>query len=274
MILPFAMRVTWTRRRRPLRFFVAAVVGTVLPGACAPPETKNEGKKAAAPTVSTAHADEILRRSLEKQQEKDFFYQKYEKPENEAREAEPGPDLWRNLFDGATLTGWKKIAFGGEGKPHVKDGALILPSGDTLTGVVRTEDLPEASYAIELEAMRVEGTDIFCGLTFPVGGASVSLILGGWGGGVCGISSIEGMDASENETTSYQRFENGRWYAVRVRVTHGRVEAWVEREKIVDLQVKGRKLDTRWEMSPAKPMGLASWQTTAALRNLRWRPLP
>ena len=47
----------------------------------------------------------------------------------------------------------------------------------------------------------------------------VLILLGGWGGGVVGISSIDTMDASENETTKYRQFVTDRWYKVRLRVT-------------------------------------------------------
>ena len=38
-------------------------------------------------------------------------------------------------------------------------------------------------------------------------------------GGVVGLSSIGGFDASENETTQFVEFKNGQWYKIRLRVT-------------------------------------------------------
>ena len=67
--------------------------------------------------------------------------------------------------------------------------------------------------------MKIEGADFMCGLTFPVGDSHASLILGGWGGTVAGISSIDGHDASENETSSFISFPKDRWYTIRMRVT-------------------------------------------------------
>ena len=58
-----------------------------------------------------------------------------------------------------------------------------------------------SDYEVTLEAMRVDGNDFFCGMTFPAGKDPCTLIVGGWGGTVVGLSSINGMDASENETT-------------------------------------------------------------------------
>ena len=71
--------------------------------------------------------------------------------------------------------------------------------------------------------MRVEGSDFFVGLTFPVRDSHASLIVGGWAGSVVGISSIDGRDASENETTEVMKFKNGQWYKFRLRVRADRL---------------------------------------------------
>ena len=83
-----------------------------------------------------------------------------------------------------------------------------------LTGVSYTNELPRIDYEVSLEAMKIDGSDFFCGLTFPVDNAFCSFIAGGWGGGVVGLSSIDGMDASENETTKYMKFDASRWYPI------------------------------------------------------------
>ena len=51
-----------------------------------------------------------------------------------------------------------------------------------------------------------------------------SRVVGGWGGRVVGISSINGVDASENETYKDHEFKTGQWYRVRVKVTKKKVE--------------------------------------------------
>ena len=48
-----------------------------------------------------------------------------------------------------------------------------------MTGVTWTRDFPKSNYEIRLEAMRVEGSDFFCGLTFPYQKAHATLVLGG-----------------------------------------------------------------------------------------------
>ena len=128
-------------------------------------------------------------------------------------------------------------------------------------------------YEIRLEAMRADGSDFFCGLTFPVNDSFASLILGGWGGTVCGISCLDGEDAANNETTTSILFKNRAWYAVRLRVTKDKLEAWLDNEKIVNADTKDRRIGVRIEVEESRPLGLATFQTTAALRNVRWRKL-
>ena len=181
---------------------------------------------------------------------------------------------WKSLFDGKSLAGWKTTEFGAHKEPAVEKGLLILPIGDPLTGVTREkDDVPHVNYEVQLEAQRVEGHDFFLGLTFPVQDSHASLILGGWSGGVCGISSIDGFDASENSTTSYRKFESGKWYKVRLRVLKDRLEAWLDDEQIVDADTTDKKISTRVEVSPSKPFGIATYATKGAYRNIRVREL-
>src|SRR5438309_11521438 len=93
------------------------------------------------------------------------------------------------------------------------------------TGINFTNDFPKVNYEIALDAMRMGGSDFFCGLTVPVGDSFCSLIVGGWDGSLLGISSPDHNDASENETTRFVNFETGRWYRIRLRVTTQRFEA-------------------------------------------------
>lgn len=180
----------------------------------------------------------------------------------------------RALFDGRTLKGWKVVEFGGDGEVQVKDGRILLQRGATLTGITFAGgDLPNTNYEISLEAMRVGGIDFFCGLTFPVKNSHCSFIVGGWAGAVVGLSSIDDKDASENETTRYIDFKTGQWYRIRVRVTEAKIACWIDDKQIVDQKITGRKISTRNEVDLSKPLGIASWQTDAAIRNIRLRRL-
>jgi hypothetical protein len=178
-----------------------------------------------------------------------------------------------SLFDGKTLGDWKVTDFGGQGDVLIKDGSIILEVGNDLTGIHWTGPLVRMNYEITLEAMRVDGSDFFCGLTFPVGSSPCSLILGGWGGTVCGLSNIDYYDAANNETTRVVSYENGRWYRVRLRVTPDKIEAWLDDEKLVDVVTTGRKISIRPEVDASQPLGIASWRTKAAIRNIRLHPL-
>ena len=181
---------------------------------------------------------------------------------------------WQTLFDGKTLTGWKITDFAGGGEVNVQNGQLLLHAGVMLTGVCWTNDIPQTDYEVSLEAMKVEGSDFFCGLTFPVEDAFCSFIVGGWGGGVVGLSSIDGMDASENETTKFLHFDSGHWYHLRLRVTKKKIEAWIDDEKLVDQSIVGRRISLRpGDIEMSKPFGLATWQTTGALRDIKIRRL-
>jgi Domain of Unknown Function (DUF1080) len=180
---------------------------------------------------------------------------------------------WKSLFDGKTLEGWKKTEFGGEGEVAVKDARIVIAMGSPMSGITWTGEFPKIDYEISLEAMRVDGSDFFCGLTCPVGDSPCSFIVGGWGGGVVGLSSIDGSDASENETTKYQEFEKGRWYAVRVRVSKDKIEAWLDKKQMVDLPTKDRRISIRPEFELSRPLGISTYATTAALREIKVRRL-
>jgi hypothetical protein len=167
------------------------------------------------------------------------------------------------------LKGWKPANFGGEGAVTVRDGQILLEMGDPLTGITWTGgELPNINYEISLEAMKVSGSDFFCGLTFPVADSFCSLILGGWGGTVVGLSSLDGMDASDNETSTSMDFASDRWYRIRLRVVPGKITAWIDDKVIVDANTKGRRISIRPEVDLSTPLGVASYRTETALRSI------
>jgi hypothetical protein len=191
-----------------------------------------------------------------------------------AQAGKEGDQVWQPLFDGKTLNNWQSTKFVGEGAVTVENGQIILDAGRNLTGINWIgPGVPTTNYEIALQAMRVEGSDFFAGVTFPVADSFCSLILGGWGGTVVGLSSINGMDASENETSQSIQFESGRWYNVRIRVTPAKIEAWLDERQIINVDLKGKEIDIRLEMVMSRPLGVATWRTKGALRNLRLRRL-
>lgn len=177
------------------------------------------------------------------------------------------------IFDGRTLKNWEITNFGPQGHVYVSGGAIILGMGDGCTGVNYTGVFPEINYRINLEAKRVDGNDFFCGMTFPVGKNPCTLIIGGWGGTTVGLSSIDGIDASENETTRLMKFEKDRWYDICLDVKEEGIKAWIDDSLVVDFKRDGKRLSIRPEVELSRPFGICSWNTTAALRNLRLTPI-
>jgi hypothetical protein len=180
---------------------------------------------------------------------------------------------WQSMFDGKTLTGWKETEFTGRGKSGVSDGSMVLGAG-YITGVNWTSAFPKTNYEFRLEAARMDGSDFFAGITFPVGDAFCTWINGGWGGTVVGLSSLEDASAAENETTSNIEFKNGRWYALRLRVTDQAVSAWIDDAQVIQVERAGREFGLRFgEIELSKPFGIAAYETKAALRKLEYRLL-
>jgi len=179
----------------------------------------------------------------------------------------PREEGW--LYDGKSLTGWEITNFGPQGPVSVSDGNIVLSMGDGCTGINWKEEFPADKYEVSLEAMRVDGNDFFCGMTFPVGKDPCTLIVGGWGGTVVGLSSINGMDASENETSTLMQFERDRWYGIRLKVGGGKIQVWIDDEQVVDFTIGDNTISIRPEVEMSRPFGIASWHTTAALRNIR-----
>ncbi len=198
-----------------------------------------------------------------------------------AEEAKPAPVVAAKewvLFDGKSLTDWETVDIGGSGQVELEGGLLIINQGDSLSGVVykKAAELPVTNYEISLEAKRLQGVDFFCGLTFPVGNMKTcaTLICGGWGGSVTGISSIDDVDASNNATGTYQRYEDDKWYKIRLRVTPENLSVWVDDKQVVDQDIKGRKISLRpGPIETYAPLALSTFNTSAAIKNVRLKSL-
>ena len=181
---------------------------------------------------------------------------------------------WKSLFDGKSLKNWKSSQFGGEGKVAVEDGIIVMNQGSDMTGITWTGDpLPKMNYEVSIMAQRIEGHDFFCGLTFEVNEDPCSLIIGGWGGGVVGISSLDGLDAANNETACYESFDEGKWYKIRLRVSEQGLMAWIGEKQVVSVATKGKKISIRGEVEPSRPFGVSCYATTAGLKEIKIRNL-
>jgi hypothetical protein len=190
------------------------------------------------------------------------------------------PSATQSLFDGKTLKGWKDSNFAGGGEVRVEpdykgQGPVIwIDAGQSLSGITFTNPVPKTDFEVTVEALKIQGSDFFCGLTFPVGAAHATLVLGGWGGATTGISSIDGQDASENDTTKFLTYEKNKWYRIRMKVTAKRLETWLNDEKIVDQDISDRRISMRFgEIENSVPFGIATYQTTTVVRKVEIKPV-
>ena len=180
----------------------------------------------------------------------------------------------RVLFDGKSLAGWKNTGFVNSGDVKVEDSAIVMETGGRMTGITTTlKDLPKLDYELTYEAMRVSGNDFFAAATFPVGDSFITFVNGGWGGGVTGLSSINGMDASENETGKSFNFKDKTWYRFRVRVTKNVIRCSIDDKEIVAFDHLDRQVGTRIETRSCQPLGFCTFECTGALRKIEIRML-
>ena len=184
------------------------------------------------------------------------------------------PSEWQPLFDGKSLDGWRETPFTGQGQVRIEQGAIHLGPGMPMTGITKTGAVPQTGYEVRFEAARLQGNDFFASLTFPVGDSFCTWVTGGWGGDIVGLSSIDGWDASDNETRSYFTFENGRWYAFRLQVSAGRIKAWIDNQAVIDVSIEGRTIGLRrGEIKLSAPFGFASYATAGGIRKIEYRRL-
>lgn len=178
------------------------------------------------------------------------------------------------LFRDDSLDGWKRTDFFRPGEIQVRDGVVTLGKGNPMTGVtVDRKALQFRGFDLTYEARRVEGDDFFAAATFPVDGGHLTFVNGGWSGNVTGLSSIDGADASENETGTRFEFENGRWYRFLIQVKGRKVKVTVDGKQVVDFDGTDRSLRTRVESRPCEPLGFASFGCVGQIRAASLKPI-
>ena len=189
---------------------------------------------------------------------------------------------WTPLFDGESTVGWAVPVYGGDGEVDVQEGNLVIGRGEQMTGIQYKKEFPKIDYELRYEAQRTEGYDFFAACTFPVKENCCTFVNGGWGGGAVGLSSVNGYDASENETSAFFEFKEKTWYRFRILVKENKIQVWItpqdkegnweEEKSLVDLDVdEDTRLSTRLEMDQYKPLGFCTWSTEGRLRNIEWR---
>jgi hypothetical protein len=68
-------------------------------------------------------------------------------------------------------------------------------------------------------------------------------------------------------------FTKDRWYKVRIRVTDAAIETWIDGERTVYQPRKDHQIDIRIEVYQCRPLGISTWCTAGAVRNIRVRQL-
>ena len=195
-----------------------------------------------------------------------------ESPSPGAEPATPPPTM--KLFDGQSLTGWQPNTGSRAGKVEVKDGSMVLVSGEPMTGITLTrQDLPTLNYRLTYEANRTVGNDFFAAATFPVGPSFLTLVNGGWGGSVTGLSLINGAGAVENETNHYFKYQNNVWYRFEVEVTARAIHCLVDGVEVVLFPHEGAQMTTRLETRVNQPLGFATYRSTGLIRLVEIKPL-
>jgi len=200
---------------------------------------------------------------------------------------------WTSMFDGKTLDGWSVPVIEEDRKAEVRDGCIIIGRDDLASGIKYDKPFPKSNYEIMYQAKRVKGYDFFGTITFPVKESHCSFVNGGWASDIIGLSTIDGYDASENETSSYYGFKDKQWYEFRVRVSDDRITVWcypvdeagkddpnatdaiqydVEVPK-VDLVIGDKCISFRLEVTFFRPLGISTWKTEGHLRAIKYREL-
>ena len=212
---------------------------------------------------------------------------------------------WTPIFDGKTLDGWTVSKIDADKKAEVKDGIIIIGREGLASGIKYDEKFydkpfPKSNFEIMYQAKRADGYDFFGTMTFPVKESHCSFLTGGWSGSVIGLSSINGYDASENETTAFYPFKDKQWYQFRLCVSDDRITVWLypvdeagktieppkDDQKALDaarLEIEKPKVDlvldsdkrftTRLEVSFFQPLGISTWNTEGHLRDIKYREL-
>ncbi len=181
------------------------------------------------------------------------------------------PNQWEEVFDGKSLKGWKpfiKTKYETGGAVEVKNGAVQLAIGLPYSAVMWEGEFLRSNYEVELKAKRTDGNDIFCGLLFPVGTNYCTMILGGWGNSVVGLSCVNFMIAADNETAVMKSFMENEWYDVKLRVTSEKIEAWVEGEQLIDLELAEKIITPYFGLEIFAPFGFFTFETSAAVKDI------
>ncbi len=135
------------------------------------------------------------------------------------------------------------------------------------------EGIPEGELRNTVASQSFGRSDFLVGLTFPVGDEHCSFICGGWGGGLAGISSIDGNDASENQTTQFRDIKNNKWYRFVVKVDSKTITVTMDGEQIIEVPREGKSFTVRGEVRASRPLGYCVFASKVAVKDFEYRSL-
>ncbi|MEL6431656.1 MAG: hypothetical protein AAFR54_20970, partial [Planctomycetota bacterium] len=176
------------------------------------------------------------------------------------------------LFDGVDLTNWRTGVFGDPPEYEFAEGGVVLPQVASLSGMTYTGEAPRTPYELRVDATKRYGADFFLGVTFPVRDAHLTLVLGGWGGAVTGLSCIDGLDAADNDTRAWRDYPNGKRQCVVVHVDDTRVRATVNGDTVVDRRLApDATLSLRPEVLASRPLGVSAYASSTVVHRVTVR---
>jgi hypothetical protein len=181
-------------------------------------------------------------------------------------------DLLKNGLAGWTV--YTGNEFQKPGKVEFRNDTLSISAGDPYGGVSLASDFMKDHYEVSLQARRTGGNDIFCGILFPVGKDYCSMVLGGWGNSLSGLSMINGLFASENETAYPESFTNHVWVDVTLRVSPDAIRVFTGTNEIISQEREDRLIEPYPGLEVFEPFGFFTYETDAEIRRVRVRELP
>jgi len=198
--------------------------------------------------------------------------------------AEAPPGKWQRLFDGKSLAGWRAVPQfpvgrdEGTGKPgevRVEDGRILLEAGAPYTAISRPLPSVSCDYELSLEAMRPADRGDLCSVLFPFGNSRCVLTVGaGDMSNVVAFDTLDGRTGKSEDAMALMRFDPNRWYRVRLRITRGWLDAWVDDQPALAVPLLGRRLDAAPAWAKAAPLAIGtSCASSAAVRNVLLRRL-
>jgi hypothetical protein len=189
------------------------------------------------------------------------------------------PGEWQDLFGAGNKKKWTLVASVAGGIPGrragVKVGMSVLQAAKGRCGLQWQDEFPRTNYEVTFLANRDEGKRVGS-VVFPVGDVSCAWCLGGTGDGThMGVGLIDGRGYRDkgNPTKRRWRFEKGRWYSLRLRVTDERIEMWVGKQQVVDLTRANHRFGENDVVETLKPFGFQAFECTLGIKSLRVRTL-